>query len=204
MTDAIDIKQIRAAREAISGEVVRTPMVSAPRLSRFLGCEIHLKLENQQFTGSFKDRGALVKLKGLTARQAREGVIAMSAGNHAQGVAYHAQRLGIPATIVMPEDTPFNKVERTKEFGARVELTGDSIDAAAVHARELASSGGLTFVHPYDDPLIVAGQGTIALEMLEDEPELDTLVVPVGGGGLLAGIATAARAIKPGIRLVGV
>ena len=204
MKGSVTLADVRAAAETISGEVVRTPLVFAPRLSQALGCEVWLKLENQQYTGSFKDRGALVKLKSLPAEQAATGVIAMSAGNHAQGVAYHARRLGMPATIVMPEDTPFNKVERTRELGARVVLSGETIDEAAGHARELAGREGLVFVHPYDDPHIVAGQGTIALEMLADAPQLETIVVPVGGGGLLAGIATAARALKPEISLVGV
>jgi threonine dehydratase len=169
-----------------------------------LGCELFLKLECQQFTGSFKDRGAFVKLKSLTAKQAKLGVIAMSAGNHAQGVAYHASRLGIPATIVMPEFAPFSKVERTRQFGARVVMIGDTLDASAVAAREIAEKDNLTFVHPYDDPRIVAGQGTIGLEILEDQPDLDTLVVPIGGGGLISGIATAAKSIKPDIQIYGV
>jgi threonine dehydratase len=163
-----------------------------------------LKLENQQYTGSFKDRGAYNKLASLDGPARAAGVIAMSAGNHAQGVAYHAQRLGIPATIVMPKGTPFNKVERTAGFGARVLLEGDSIDTAAVYARERAAAEGLTFVHPYDDPLIIAGQGTIALELLAEFPELDTIIVPIGGGGVLSGVAIGATSLKPGIRMVGV
>jgi len=201
---AVSIDDIRAAAETIQGEVIRTPLVPAPRLSQRLGAEIFLKLENLQFTGSFKDRGALNKLKSLTPAQAEAGVIAMSAGNHAQGVAYHAQRLGIPATIVMPEFAPFSKVERTRSFGARVVLTGDTLDASAVAAHEIAEKDGLAFVHPYDDEAIVAGQGTIGLEMLEDEPGLETIVVPIGGGGILSGIATAAKALRPRIELVGV
>ncbi len=200
----VTIDDIRAAAAAIQGEVVRTPVVPAKRLSQELGCEIHLKLENLQFTGSFKDRGALVKLKSLTEAQAKAGVIAMSAGNHAQGVAYHAERLGIPAVIVMPEFAPFSKVERTRSFGARVMLTGDTLDASAVAAREIAEKEGLTFVHPYDDERIVAGQGTIGLELLADLPELDTLVVPIGGGGIISGVAIAAKAIKPEIEIIGV
>ena len=195
---------IRRAAEQISGEVVRTPLVRARRLGETLGCELYLKLENLQFTGSFKDRGALVKLKSLTPAQAKRGVIAMSAGNHAQGVAYHAQRLGIPATIVMPEFAPATKVERTKSFGARVVLTGDTLDASAIAAREIAEKEDLSFVHPYDDPLIVAGQGTIGFEMLEDVPDLDTIVVPIGGGGIISGIAIAAKSIKPSLRMIGV
>ncbi len=154
---SVTLEDIRAAAATIKGEVIRTPLVPAPRLSKQLGAEVHLKLENQQFTGSFKDRGALVKLKSLTPEQAKAGVIAMSAGNHAQGVAYHAQRLNIRSVIVMPEFAPFSKVERTKGFGARVILTGDTLDASAVAAREIAKQEGLTFVHPYDDEKIIAG-----------------------------------------------
>ncbi len=200
----VTIEDIRAAAKIIEGEVVRTPMVRAQRLSDRIGAELHLKLENQQFTGSFKDRGALVKLKSLEPAQAEAGVIAMSAGNHAQGVAYHAQRLGIPATIVMPEFAPFSKVERTKGFGARVVLTGDTLDASAVAAREIAAREGLAFVHPYDDEKIIAGQGTIGLEILEDVPDLEVLVVPIGGGGIISGITIAAKAIKPEIEVYGV
>jgi threonine dehydratase len=197
-------EDIRAAASQIAGEIVRTPLVPAKRLGELLGCELFLKLENQQYTGSFKDRGSLVKLKSLTPEQAKFGVIAMSAGNHAQGVAHHAKRLGIPATIVMPEFAPFTKVERTKALGARVVLTGDTLDASAVAAREIAAKENLTFVHPYDDPLIVAGQGTIGFEMLEDEPGLETIVVPIGGGGIVSGIATAAKSVKPELRMIGV
>ena len=198
------IDDIRAAAETIDGEVVRTPLVPAGRLSAELGCEIFLKLENQQFTGSFKDRGALNKLKSLAPEQAKAGVIAMSAGNHAQGVAYHAERLGIPSVIVMPEFAPFSKVERTRSFGARVVLTGDTLDASAVAAREIADREGLTFVHPYDDEKIIAGQGTIGLEMLADQPDLDAIVVPIGGGGVISGIGIAVQALKSGIEMVGV
>lgn len=202
---SVSIEDIRNAAAAIQGQVVRTPAVSAPRLAEAFGAAaVLLKLENQQYTGSFKDRGALNKLKSLTAAEAKAGVIAMSAGNHAQGVAYHAQRLGIPATIVMPNGTPFNKVERTRAYGARVMLEGDGIDTAAVFARDLAKREGLIFVHPYDDPKIVAGQGTIGLELLEDRPDLDCVVVPIGGGGLIGGIATAVKALKPSIEVVGV
>ena len=202
---SVTLDDIRRAAGVIAGHVVRTPAVPAPRLAEAMGArEIVLKLESQQFTGSFKDRGAYNKLASLDAEAKAAGVIAMSAGNHAQGVAYHAQRLGIPATIVMPKGTPFNKVERTASFGARVLLEGDSIDAAAVFARERAAAENLTFVHPYDDPLIVAGQGTIGLELLADFPDLDTIVVPIGGGGVMSGIAIAATSLKPGIRMVGV
>ena len=200
---SVSIADIRAAADLLAGQVVRTPSIPAPRLGESLGCELYLKLENLQATGSFKDRGSLVKLLSLTPDQAKTGVIAMSAGNHAQGVAYHAQRLGIPATIVMPEFAPFTKVERTKDFGARVVLTGDTLDASATAAREIAEREGLTFVHPFDDVKIVAGQGTIGLEMLADQPDLETIVVPIGGGGILSGIAIAAKALKPEIDMVG-
>ncbi len=200
----VGIEDIRTAAQAIEGEVVRTPLVAAPRLSQTLGCEISLKLENLQFTGSFKDRGALNKLKSLSAAEAGRGVIAMSAGNHAQGVAHHAQRLGIPATIVMPEFAPFTKVERTRSFGARVVLEGDTIDAAAEAARRIQQEEGLAFIHPYDDPMIVAGQGSIGLEMLADRPDLELIVVPIGGGGIISGIALAAKAVNPEIRILGV
>jgi threonine dehydratase len=201
----VTIDDIRAAAATIAGQVVRTPAVPAPRLAEATGARaVVLKLENLQYTGSFKDRGALNKLRSLTPQEAKNGVIAMSAGNHAQGVACFAQRLGIPAVIVMPQGTPFNKVERTKSFGARVVIEGDTIDAAAVFARELAKRENLTFVHPYDDARIVAGQGTIGLELMADVPDLDIIVVPIGGGGVMAGIATAAKAIKPDIEMIGV
>jgi threonine dehydratase len=203
--NGVTIDDIRRAASVIAGHVVRTPAVAAPRLAEATGAsEVVLKLENQQYTGSFKDRGAFNKLASLDAKAKTAGVIAMSAGNHAQGVAYHAQRLGIPSTIVMPVGTPFTKVERTASFGARVLIEGDSIDAAAVFARDMAAREGLTFVHPYDDPLIVAGQGTIALELLADFPELDTIVVPIGGGGVMSGVATAAKSINPKIEMIGV
>ncbi len=204
MAVSVTIEDIRAAAQAIEGEVVRTPLVPALRLSELLGCTLSLKLENLQFTGSFKDRGALNKLKSLDSDQAARGVIAMSAGNHAQGVAFHAARLGIPATIVMPEFAPFTKVERTRSFGARVVLAGETIDAAAEAAREIQRDQDLTFIHPYDDPLIVAGQGAVGLELLADRPALDTIVVPIGGGGIISGIALAAKALKPEIRILGV
>jgi threonine dehydratase len=201
---SVGLAEIRQAAELLQGQVVRTPLVKAERLSQQLGCELYLKLESLQATGSFKDRGAFVKLSSLSAEQRQRGVIAMSAGNHAQGVAYFAQRLGIPATIVMPEFAPFLKVERTKSFGARVMLTGDTLDASAVAARELAQKEGLAFVHPYDDERIIAGQGTIGLELLEDLAALDVVIVPIGGGGIISGIALAAKALKPSIRIVGV
>lgn len=201
---AVTIDDIRAAAESIGGEVIRTPVIPSPRLSDLLGCEIHLKLENLQYTGSFKDRGALYKLKNLEPEQAKSGVIAMSAGNHAQGVAYHAQRLGIPATIVMPEFAPFSKVERTRSFGARVVLVGDTLDVSAKAAQEIAEKENLTFVHPYDDEFIIAGQGTIGLELMEDLADLDAIVVPIGGGGIISGIAIAAKHANPKIKIYGV
>lgn len=199
----ITVDDVRSAAEAIGREVIRTPLIAAPRLSAGTGATVLLKLENLQHTGSFKDRGALNKLKSLDARQREIGVVAASAGNHAQGVAYHAQRLGMPATIVMPSLTPFNKVQRTESYAAKVVLQGEDLTQAAAHADELARDNGFTVVHPYDDPLIIAGQGTIGLEMLDD-CDLDCLVVPIGGGGLISGIAVAAKAIKPGIEIIGV
>ena len=201
---SVTLDDIRKAAEVIDGSVIRTPLVPAPRLSRRLGCELYLKLESLQYTGSFKDRGALVKLKSLSDEQAKRGVIAMSAGNHAQGVAYHAKRLGIPATIVMPEFAPFTKVEQTRKFGAKVLLTGDTLDASAVAAREIGDREGLAFVHPFDDPLIVAGQGTVGLEIMADRPDLDDVIVPIGGGGILSGTATAMRALGSEARFFGV
>jgi threonine dehydratase len=201
--DPVCLADIRTAAQQLQGQVVRTPLIYAPRLSDMLGCEIHLKLENQQFTGSFKDRGSYVKLLSLPEDVKATGVIAMSAGNHAQGVAYHAQRLGIPATIVMPETAPFSKVERTRSFGARVVQSGETIDESFQVARDLMDQEGLTFVHPYDDPATIAGQGTIGLEMLADQPDLDTIVVPIGGGGVMAGTAIAAKSLKPEIRMIG-
>jgi threonine dehydratase len=200
----IGLAEIQAAAAALDGQVVRTPCLRSARLSEVLGAEITLKLETLQHSSSFKDRGALVKLLSLSAEERARGVIAMSAGNHAQGVAYHATRLGIPATIVMPRLTPFVKLEKTAQFGAKVMLEGDSVDEAADYARKLAAVRDLVFIHPYDDPAIIAGQGTIGLEMLADVPELEVLVVPIGGGGLIAGVATAAKAQNPAIDIVGV
>jgi threonine dehydratase len=202
LTTTID--DIRAAAERLDGQVIRTPLVPAARMSEVLGCELYLKLENLQRTGSFKDRGAYMRLSQLSESESKRGVIAMSAGNHAQGVAYHARRLGIPATIIMPEFAPFSKVERTKGFGARVVPTGDTLDASAQAARKIAEEEGLTFVHPYDDPHVIAGQGTIGLEILADLPDVDTIVVPIGGGGLISGIALAAKDANPDIRMIGV
>ncbi|MSP83263.1 MAG: threonine ammonia-lyase [Alphaproteobacteria bacterium] len=200
----VTIDDIRRAAIVIAGQVVRTPSLHSRTLSEICGCQIVIKFENQQFTASFKDRGALVKLNALPEAEKRAGVIAMSAGNHAQAVAYHARRLGIAATIVMPNGTPHVKVENTQRFGARVLVGGETIDEAAVFARELAAKDGLSFVHPYDDEHVIAGQGTIALEMLEDDPDLDVLVIPIGGGGLIAGNSIAAKAIKPAIEIIGV
>jgi threonine dehydratase len=198
------LADVRAAAKRIEGKVQRTPTRHSITLSELAGCDIFLKFENLQFTSSFKERGALNKLLSLTDEQKRRGVAAMSAGNHAQGVAYHAGRLGIPAIIVMPEFTPFIKIKHTKDFGARVVLDGQTLSEAYVRAREIADAEGLAFIHPYDDPIIVAGAGTAALEMLEDFPEMDTIVVPIGGGGLISGIALAAKAIKPDITIYGV
>jgi threonine dehydratase len=200
----ITLGSIRAAAAAIEGSVVRTPTVHSRTLSEICGATVFLKLENLQYTASFKDRGALVKLLALSPAERRAGVVAMSAGNHAQAVAYHATRLGIAATIVMPKNTPFLKIANTQKLGATVVLDGLNLSEAGMRARAIADAEGRAFVHPYDDDAIISGQGTIALEMLADEPRLDALVVPVGGGGLLSGIATAARALQPGIELVGV
>lgn len=200
----LDIDDIQAAAEQIAGEVIRTPTVYAAPLSQLAGCHLALKLESLQVTGSFKDRGALVKLKSLDDAARRRGIIAMSAGNHAQGVAYHASRLDIPATIVMPVNTPFNKVGRTKEFGATVVLQGENLDDSRDYVNAQIARHGLTLIHPYDDPAIMAGQGTIGLEMLAAVPDLDDLVVPIGGGGLIAGISVAAKALRPEIRITGV
>lgn len=199
----ITIKDIETARGGIAGTVLRTPMLPAPKLSALTGAEVFVKYENLQVTNSFKDRGALVKLSSLAAAERARGVIAMSAGNHAQAVAYHAARLGIPATIVMPVTTPFVKVAATRSHGAEVVLHGESVAEAQSRCEEIQAARKLTLVHPYDDDRIMAGQGTIALEMLEEVPDLDILVIPIGGGGLIAGNAIAAKAVKPGIEIVG-
>jgi threonine dehydratase len=204
MTLPVTIEDIRRAAAALEGEVMRTPLVPAPALSAATGAEIFLKLETMHPTGSFKERGALNKLKSLDAPQRRAGVIAMSAGNHAQGVAYHARRLGIPATIVMPEGTPFTKVERTEAHGARVLLRGEALAEARRAAEEIAAAEGLELIHPYDDALIIAGQGTIGAELLADRADLDAVIVPIGGGGVMAGTAVAAKALKPDIEMIGV
>jgi threonine dehydratase len=198
------IDDIRAAAKRIEGAVVRTPMLMSRTLSEMIGAEVWLKFENLQFTSAYKERGALNKLLQLSEEERARGVIAASAGNHSQAVAYHAKRLGIPATIVMPEPTPTVKVTQTESHGATVVLYGDMFDDAYAKARELAMEKGFVFVHPFDDPQIIAGAGTVALEMLEDAPDLDTLVVPIGGGGLMSGVSIAARAVKPDIELIGV
>jgi threonine dehydratase len=194
---------IEAARDTIAGAVLRTPMLPARQLSGLTGAEVFVKYESFQFTASFKERGALNKLSSLSANERAHGVIAMSAGNHAQAVAYHALRLKIPATIVMPTMTPHVKVAATRKFGAEVVLYGETLGEAQERAQALAAERHLTWVHPYDDPAVIAGQGTVAIEMLEDAPELEVLVVPVGGGGLIAGMAVAARTLKPEIEIVG-
>lgn len=201
---AITIDDVRRAAEIIKGQVLRTPLVPSPRLSQLTGASVFVKHENMQPTGSFKERGAVSKLESLTAEERKRGVIAMSAGNHAQAVAYHARRLGIPSTIVMPESVPLVKAENTRSYGARVILFGETLYESADRARQIAADEQLVFVHPYDDPKVMAGQGTIAIEMLEDQPDLDQIVVPIGGGGLISGIAIAAKAIRPGIEIVGV
>jgi threonine dehydratase len=200
----VRLADIEAARRIIAGVVLRTPMLPAPKLSALTGAEVFVKYENLQVTNSFKERGALVKLASLTQGERACGVIAMSAGNHAQAVAYHAARLNIPATIVMPVTTPFVKVAATKAHGATVVLHGETLTEAQARAEAIAGERGLTWVHPYDDARVIAGQGTIALEMLEEVQDLDVLVIPIGGGGLIAGNAIAARAARPAIDIVGV
>ena len=200
----LGLDHIRAAAARIAGAVERTPCLHSRTLSRLTGADVWLKFENLQFTASFKERGALNKLLLLGEAGRRRGVIAMSAGNHAQGVAFHAGRLGTRAVIVMPRGTPNNKVHSTEVHGAEVVLEGDTLAEAAAHAHELEAREGLTFIHPYDDPAVIAGQGTVALEMLEQAPELEALLVPIGGGGLISGMAIAAKALKPGIEVVGV
>jgi threonine dehydratase len=200
----IELADIRAAAQRLQGQVLDTPCVESRTISQITGAQVFLKFENLQFTASFKERGACNKLAQLSDEEKQRGVIAMSAGNHAQGVAYHAHRLGLRAVIVMPRFTPGVKVERTRSFGPEVVLYGDTLDEARGHAIKLAAEQQLTFVHPYDDEAIVAGQGTVGIEMLQVVPELDTLVVAVGGGGLIAGIAVAAKALKPGIEVIGV
>ena len=200
----VSLGEIRAAAARIAGAVERTPCLKSRTLSALTGCELWLKFENLQFTASFKERGALNKLLTLPEAVRRRGVIAMSAGNHAQGVAYHAARLGVRAVIVMPRGTPNNKVKSTQVHDAEVVLEGDTLAEAAAHAHVLCEREGLTFIHPYDDAAVIAGQGTVGLEMLEAVADLDVLVVPIGGGGLISGIATAAKALRPEVHVLGV
>jgi len=199
----VTLADIQAAARIIAGQVLRTPMLPAPKLSELTGADVFVKYENLQVTNSFKERGALTKLTSLSVDERGRGVIAMSAGNHAQAVAYHARRLGIPATIVMPVTTPFVKVAATRAHGAEVVLDGEGIAEAQARAEAIAAERHLIWVHPFDDPHVIAGQGTIALEMLADVPDFDVLVIPIGGGGLIAGNAIAARGINPAIEIVG-
>ncbi len=204
MTVAIPLADIRAAADLLKGFIVETPCLHSRTLSQITGAEVFVKFENLQFTASFKERGALYTLRNLSPEEAWRGVIAMSAGNHAQGVAYHAGRLGIPATIVMPANTPFTKVSHTRNFGANVVLHGETLAESEIFARAKVLSDNLVLVHPYDDRRIITGQGTIGLEMLSAHPDLDMIVVPIGGGGLISGIASAAKAIRPSVSVVGV
>ncbi len=199
----ITLADIRNAAAAIRGEIVRTPLLPAPRLSALTGADVWVKFENQQRTNAFKERGALTKLLTLSDEERARGVIAMSAGNHAQALACHATRLGIPATIVMPTTTPHVKTSATRAYGAQVVLAGESVAEAQAEAHRIAESRNLVFVHPFDDPHIIRGQGTIALEILEDAPDMEIIVVPVGGGGLISGVGIAAKALKPGIEIIG-
>jgi threonine dehydratase len=199
----LDITTIRAAAGRLAGQIERTPCRYSRTLSKITGAEVWVKFENLQFTAAYKERGALNKLMLLSDSEKARGVIAASAGNHAQGLAYHGARLGVPVTIVMPKTTPFIKVQHTRDFGATVVIEGETYDDASAHARKLQAEQDLTFVHPFDDYDIMAGQGTIALEMLEDAPDLEVLPVPIGGGGLISGVATAAKAVKPDIHIIG-
>lgn len=199
----LDLAAIQAAAGRLKGQIERTPCRHSRTLSKITGAEVWVKFENLQFTAAYKERGALNKLMLLSDAEKARGVIAASAGNHAQGLAYHGARLGVPVTIVMPKTTPFVKVQHTRDFGATVVIEGETYDDANAHARKLRDEQGLTFVHPFDDYDIMAGQGTIALEMLEDAPDLEVLPVPIGGGGLISGVATAAKALKPDIRIIG-
>ena len=203
-TELLTLDDVRAAAARIEGAVVRTPMLRSQTLSEISGADIWLKFENHQFTAAYKERGALNALLHLNEEQRARGVIAASAGNHSQGLSYHGRRLGVPVTIVMPQTTPSVKVMQTESVGGNVTLFGETFDEAYAHARELEKERGLTFVHPFDDPLVAAGQGTVALEMIEDKDDFDCLVVPIGGGGLMSGMATVARALKPDIEMVGV
>ena len=204
MSDLLTLDHVRAAHDRIRDSIVATPTLHSQTLSKLTGANIYLKFENLQFTAAYKERGALNAILLLSEEQRGKGVIAASAGNHAQGLSYHGTRLGIPVTIVMPVPTPTVKVMQTESVGGKVVLFGETFDDAYEHARQLEAEQGLTFVHPFDDPNVAAGQGTVALEMLESVPSLDMLVVPIGGGGLLSGMGTAARALKPDIGLIGV
>lgn len=204
MPHPITIADIQAAAKRLGGQVVSTPCLPSRTLSEIAGCEVFLKFENHQFTASFKERGALNTMMQLNSDQRNRGVLAVSAGNHAQGVAYHAQRMLIPSTIVMPRFATPVKVERTRGFGADVVLHGDTFDDARAHGVELAKVRGLTLVHPFDDLAVIAGQGTVALEMLQQQPTIDTLLIAIGGGGLIAGMSIAAKALRPDIEIVGV
>jgi threonine dehydratase len=200
----IDLADVLAARDAIAGSVIRTPCLHSRTLSTLTGAEVWIKFENLQFTAAYKERGALNKLLTLTPEQRARGVIAASAGNHAQGLAYHAARLGIPATIVMPRFTPVVKVQQTEGHGAHIVLHGEKFEEASDEAYRLADARGLVFVHPFDDPAVMAGQGTVALEMFEDAPTIDTLIVPIGGGGLISGMATVAKSRATPVEVIGV
>ena len=200
----ISVSDIRDAARRLQGQAINTPFLQSQTLSEVCGCDLWLKFENLQFTASFKERGALNKLACLSVEQARHGVLAVSAGNHAQAVAYHAQRLGIAAVIVMPKHTPAVKVSRTQHFNAEIVFAGETFDEALEHGLRLAEERTLTLVHPFDDPLIIAGQGTVALEMLETQPDLDAMVIAIGGGGLISGIAVAAKSLRPDIRIYGI
>ena len=201
---SVTASDIRAAATTLKGQVIRTPMLAAPLLSRQFGCNLHVKLECQQYTSSFKTRGAYIAMQSLSNARRNAGVITMSAGNHAQAVAYHAKRMGLPAVIVMPAQTPFAKVARTRSYGAEVVLEGRNLNECEGTVNKLIEERGLTLIHPYDNELVMTGQGTVGLEMLEDQPDLDILVVPIGGGGLIGGIATIAREMRPNIKIIGV
>lgn len=201
---AVSHADIETAAKELEGQVVRTPFIAAPKLSNLTGAEVFVKYENLQFTNSFKDRGAFLKLSSFNAAERKQGAIAISAGNHAQAVAYHAGRLGIPSVIVMPIGTPFVKVGNTEALGAEVVLCGETLTESGVEAQKIASERGLTLVHPFDDPLVIAGQGTVGLEMVQEHPDLDVLLAPIGGGGLIAGCAIAAKHARPQIDVIGV
>jgi len=203
-SDIVAFDNVREAQRRISGQIVRTPFLYSRLLSKITGAEVYVKMENLQATGAFKERGALNRLLMLTPEEKAKGVITMSTGNHAQGVSLHASRLGIKATIYMPENTPSTKIERTKSLGANVVIKGRNFDETADYARKNAAADNLTLIHPYNDPVVIAGQGTIALEMLADQPDLDAIIIPVGGGGLITGCAVAVRGIKPGVKVYGV